>query len=294
MGLSATPFVPDDEDGAVADDWWESDGKSVFKLKAVERNNRVREILGEIVDTFTLGQAIELDYLTPYEYHIYDAQMTAQEQEEYDEFRSKIGKMMHRDDNPAIHQSRMIVKSISGKIGILEKIISENYQQGQHWLIYCAHDEFMKLAKDVLFRLDLPWWEYSSHNMESRDLHMGLFEREGGLMLAVKCLDEGVDIPKITHGIILSSSTVEREFVQRRGRMLRASPGKKMATIYDALTLPHSMASSKSVDSILKHEISRIDHFMDDADNKNEIERRLVRLNEQFKILRKRAEGRER
>ena len=212
-----------------------------------------------------------MGYLTRYDYQIFDAQMTEQEQEDYDEFRSEIGRLMHLENNYAIHQARMRVKSISGKIRILEDIVRDNYKEGQHWLIYCAKDEFMTSAKEVLRRLDLDWWEYTSHNKKDRDLHMALFERNGGLMLAVNASDEGVDIPKITHGIILSSSTVEREFVQRRGRMLRSAPGKSKAVIYDAVTLPNTSASVKSIDSIVNHEISRINHFTDDATNQYEI-----------------------
>jgi len=293
MGLSATPFSPIDQDEEIRDNWWEEQETSKFQLKALARNEQVRGLLGEVVDTFTLKQAIDMEYLTPYEYQIYDAEMTKQEQKDYDDYRSKIGKMMHLEENFAIHMSRAIVKSISGKIGILEDIVRENYKEGQYWLIYCSNDEFMSSAKEVLRKLDLEWWEYTSHNKESRNLHMDLFERDGGLMLAVKCLDEGVDIPKITHGIILSSSTVEREFVQRRGRMLRAAPGKSKAVIYDAVTIPNISASSKSVESIMKHEISRMGHFAEDADNPEELEIKLRFLNETFDIRTKYARRRE-
>ena len=55
--------------------------------------------------------------------------------------------------------------------------------------------------------------------------------------MAIKCLDEGVDIPYLKNAIILSSSQNPREHIQRRGRVLRKSPGKNLATIYDALVL---------------------------------------------------------
>ena len=102
---------------------------------------------------------------------------------------------------------------------------------------------------------------------------MESFRDYGGIMLAVKCLDEGVDIPGITHGIILSSSTVEREFVQRRGRMLRGAEGKTKAVIYDAVTMPYIQTKNPQIiESITKHEIARINHFKEDATNKDEID----------------------
>ena len=58
--------------------------------------------------------------------------------------------------------------------------------------------------------------------------------------LSIQCLDEGVNIPSISHGIILASSNNPRQFIQRRGRMLRLSKGKQFAHIWDALVVPDS------------------------------------------------------
>jgi len=55
------------------------------------------------------------------------------------------------------------------------------------------------------------------------------------VMLAIKCLDEGVDIPVINKAIILASSSNPREYIQRRGRVLRTHPGKDSAKIWDVL-----------------------------------------------------------
>ena len=75
-------------------------------------------------------------------------------------------------------------------------------------------------------------------------------------MLAIRCLDEGVDVPAISHGIVLSSSKTKREFIQRRGRMLRKSPGKELAHIYDALTFP-AFDASDSATKIVIDELQR-------------------------------------
>jgi superfamily II DNA or RNA helicase len=63
------------------------------------------------------------------------------------------------------------------------------------------------------------------------------FTREGGVMLAIKCLDEGVDIPEINKALILASSSNPREYIQRRGRVLRIREDKYSADIYDVLVL---------------------------------------------------------
>ena len=230
-------------------------------------------------------EAIDLGYFTPYDYNIRAARMTKQEQNDYIEFRKKIGQQMHLDSSPAVHQSRLLFKSISGKIRIFSEIIRSYFKPGQHGLVYCAHDAFLNQAREALSEIGAEWWEYTSHNINDRDLHMTLFEERGGIMLAVKCLDEGVDIPKITHGIILSSSTVEREFVQRRGRMLRSAEGKRKAVIFDAVTLPNLGTTDPFIqESILKHELTRIDHFAEDARNSQEVQIMLRALQDRLNI----------
>ncbi|MBL3199900.1 type III restriction endonuclease subunit R, partial [Klebsiella pneumoniae] len=62
---------------------------------------------------------------------------------------------------------------------------------------------------------------------------LDLFESQGGIVVSIRCLDEGVDIPAVSHALILASSKNPREFIQRRGRVLRKSPTKSMSYVYD-------------------------------------------------------------
>ena len=92
------------------------------------------------------------------------------------------------------------------------------------------------------------------------------FERDGGILLAIKCLDEGVNINKISHGIILSSTTNPREFIQRRGRLLRKSPGKIRAIIFDTFALPNSLDSNMG---FILNEILRARELAETSVNKS-------------------------
>src|SRR5690606_13078382 len=65
-----------------------------------------------------------------------------------------------------------------------------------------------------------------------------LFDSHGGVVVSIRCLDEGVDIPSVSHALILASSKNPREFVQRRGRVLRRFPGKSVSQIFDVLVAP--------------------------------------------------------
>lgn len=82
--------------------------------------------------------------------------------------------------------------------------------------------------------------------------------------MAIKCLDEGVDVPSTRIAFVLASSTNPREFVQRRGRILRTARGKSEAVIYDYIVVPpyERLSLKEDVDvSILKREMPRFAEF---------------------------------
>ena len=110
---------------------------------------------------------------------------------------------------------------------------------------------------------------------------------------AIKCLDEGVNIPEIRKAFILASSTNPKEYVQRRGRVLRKASGKKYAEIYDFITLPRKLADVKYIDafskkcdlSLIKREIERMREFAQAAENPNVVDNLIEEIYKSYKIL---------
>ena len=94
-------------------------------------------------------------------------------------------------------------------------------------------------------------------------------DRFGGIVVAIKCLDEGVDIPSVTHALILASSKNPREFVQRRGRVLRRATEKSLAFVYDAIVMPPDCGKGGdgAPDPITSGELARAIEFARSADN---------------------------
>ena len=94
-------------------------------------------------------------------------------------------------------------------------------------------------------------------------------------LIAIKCLDEGVNIPSIRTAFILASTTNPKEYIQRRGRVLRLFPGKDFAEIYDFITLPQSIGSAYGATeqelnmgkSLVRNELLRAFEFARLADN---------------------------
>lgn len=87
--------------------------------------------------------------------------------------------------------------------------------------------------------------------------------------MAIKCLDEGVNIPGIKTAFILASTTNPKEYIQRRGRVLRKAPNKPYAVLYDFVTLPRPLDSVSALTkeqaqrdiSLVKNELSRVKEF---------------------------------
>ena len=97
------------------------------------------------------------------------------------------------------------------------------------------------------------------------------FAINGGVLVSIKCLDEGVDIPAATHALILASSKNPREFIQRRGRILRKSENKPFAFLHDAIVTPIIMEEEEDAEnkeiSIIESELARSIQFGEWAEN---------------------------
>lgn len=107
--------------------------------------------------------------------------------------------------------------------------------------------------------------------MEQRALIKEHFQRGDDLqaIVAIKCLDEGVNIPGIRTAFILASTTNPKEYIQRRGRVLRKAPNKPIAEIYDFVTLPRPLDAVSGLTkeqanrdkTLVKNELARIKEF---------------------------------
>jgi superfamily II DNA or RNA helicase len=123
--------------------------------------------------------------------------------------------------------------------------------------------------------------------LERADLTDQLDSGELQGLVAIRCLDEGVDIPSITTAFILASSTNPRQFIQRRGRVLRRYPGKEMAEIFDFLVVPpdSGLEDHGTERRLLRRELQRYAEFADLALNGGEVRGQLVELQRKYGLL---------
>ena len=109
----------------------------------------------------------------------------------------------------------------------------------------------------------------SEENMEERALIKEHFQDGGKLqaIVAIKCLDEGIDIPNARVAILMSNGTNPREYIQRIGRVIRQAVGKPRSLIYDYIMV----SPNKSDTNILSHEARRSAQIADNAVNRMEV-----------------------
>ena len=132
----------------------------------------------------------------------------------------------------------------------------------------------------------------SKEKPDERELIKNSFA-EGRLLqalVAIKCLDEGVNIPGIRTAFILASSTNPKEYIQRRGRVLRRSPGKEFAEIFDFITLPRDLDSRAPIInldseiSLFKREKDRLDDFVRLCENPSESFQLVDKINDYYQL----------
>lgn len=252
LGLSATPLRAYDDEGT----------ESIF------------EFFGAGLEPiYSLRDAIASSNLVPYRFSFAGVRLNDEEQSEWDLLTNKISKVLAiAGESPTmspqlqsllINRAR-IAKQAEGKASATAEILSNNFMPGDRWLVYCETNAHLALVSDSIRKVlpRVPILTYTSTNEDEHRDVLSHYERVGGILLAIRCLDEGVDLPLINKAIIVSSSTSPREFIQRRGRILRTHPGKNLAVLFDFLM------EDVNGSILMPKELARLTEFAEDAINK--------------------------
>lgn len=255
-----------------------------------DRNARLKAYYGEVVFSYSLAQAIHDDVLTPYEYFPHLVELTSAEADEFVALSVEIGRMTAREGagEPSLGLKALMMKrarviaSARNKIPALRNVLRDRPAEA-HTLFYCgdgqvesdddAHDdadpEFSGRQIEVVSQhLDELGWtlsRFTSREPRKERDHILANFRIGlvDAMVAIKCLDEGIDVPACRTAYILASSRDPRQFIQRRGRILRRSTGKDVATIHDfVVVLPEGAGDSEGyARKLIASELRRVAEF---------------------------------
>lgn len=257
LGLSATPERAGDSEGT----------------------QRIFDFFGPVLEPeYGISDAIREGVLTPYYYSPSIVELTDEEQEKWDDYSAKIARLYARDDGaPAVERSlrwwlmqrARIAKQAENKAITAVDLLEREYEIGQRWLLYCDTAEQMNTINDMLRSRGIDSHVYFSNMTGDKSSTLRYFESVGGVVVSIRCLDEGVDIPAASHALIIASSRNPREFIQRRGRVLRRSPGKYLAHIFDLLVAPAqgATASARASSGPLVGDLARAVEFAGNAIN---------------------------
>lgn len=253
LGLSATPVRQYDADGT----------EHIFGY------------FGPTVFEFPLEKAIGLS-LVPYDYFVHTATLNADEVERFVRLTERIKKAFAQGEKVDDEDSRLrgllirrreIVESTEAKLKLLREVLRLRGPESlEHVLIYASakNPEQFEAIGEILDQLNIRWASVTERTTRNPKQMATVFEAftSGGyqVLLAKKVLDEGVDIPSIREAFIVASSTVEREWVQRRGRLLRKQAGKEHAVVHDFLGLPPTVLTSggdRDLQKLVLREIDR-------------------------------------
>ncbi len=212
-----------------------------------DENQFLTSLFGEelkpIVD---IAYAQELGVLVQYRYRFESIQLNDEEIESYEEFTKTIGRLSSGAKTSSEDAARLqivqaqranVLKNANAKIYAAERIIRREYFDGSSWLIFCNDQDQLNSLRELIKDLN----PFDVHvGMEGDiDQTIRLFESKGGILLSIHMFDEGVDIPSIDNCLILASSQSKREFIQRRGRVLRVNKNapKGVAEIWDLIVV---------------------------------------------------------
>ncbi|GAB6956275.1 DEAD/DEAH box helicase family protein [Mediterraneibacter glycyrrhizinilyticus] len=239
LGLSATPYS----------------GNSA------QKGRDLMEWFGGQVFDLPIEVALEKGYLVPYNYFPIYVYATDDEENKFRYYTQRIlscfknGRCINPDLLVKSLRNRLrIISMASEKQGRIHEILG-NIKEKDHFVVYCGDGKLFDLEAGEEIRhiqsikriLSYHGYKASqftaTENMKDRmELVDAFNKQEISALAAIRCLDEGINIPSIKSALILSSNDDYREFVQRRGRILRKYVDKEYANIYDVVVLPsHDM-----------------------------------------------------
>ncbi len=265
----------------------------------LEGTNLLHSYFGRKCIEYDLERAIKEKKLTEYDYKPIVISLNEDELQKYDGLTNEISrclildrktgkkKLNERGKILALQRARLVAGANNKTLKLKE--IMQTYSDDDHMIVYCGATQVENLSEDFTETsdedirqidlitkimgsdLNMKVAQYTSNEsiVERKNIQASFERGNIQALIAIKCLDEGVNIPSIKTAFILASTTNPKEYIQRRGRVLRLFEGKEKAVIYDFITLPRPLNNSVYLTeteknrelSLVKNELIRAEEF---------------------------------
>ncbi len=272
----------------------------------------IRDYFGPPVAQYTLAQALDDGVLCPYRYNPVLVQLEDDEFNDYLELTERIARLyqMEEDSEESPILQALLIKrarllaTASQKIPTLIRLLSSR-NDTSHNLIYCGDGsvesdvdagierQIEAVTRAVGHELDMSVAKYIADTplTTRHEIRRRFASGKMQCLVAIRCLDEGVDIPETRCAFILASSTNPRQFIQRRGRILRRARDKDFAEIFDFIVEPPPDVLDKVspyyqiTRRLFRRELYRIVEFAKLAINGPEAMHQLLPIRDQLGLL---------
>ena len=295
LGLSATPERHADPDGTQA----------------------IMDYFGGVVYEYGLAKAIADGRLCQYRYYPVLVDLTEEEAEEYEQITLQLSRYFVKrgdgDDHQDYHSGAMrlltkrarLLGAASNKLEALSSVLSQMPERPSKALFYCGDGTTSDLISSEekrqveavasllgnVHELRVRNFTYRESPEEREEIIRNLTSGYLDGVVAIRCLDEGIDIPDLRMGFLLASTTNPRQFIQRRGRLLRPANGKNRAIIYDFIVRPPDFGGTYEDSSfnmerrLFIRELERVVDFCRTAENGPEALHVLSQLRIKYNLI---------
>ena len=285
IGLSATPERQFDD----------NTNKKLYRFFGAEE---------KFTFEYSMEEAIKKGVLCKYYYYPHLVKLTDEEMANYIELSEKISKYFNYNSGlfdkkdeilmGLLLARKRIIHKAANKLGAFKKIIEERYERNgnlKYSLIYVPEgnkpdyfsdsdifdkseqvaddlvsDHLIDVYTEAVMKIDkyITVRKFVSGQKDRDSILADFAKGRLQVLTSMKCLDEGVDVPRSELAIFCASTGNPRQFIQRRGRVLRTHPDKYMAEIHDLVVAPEVSTTSSSYkmeQSLLKGELMRVKNF---------------------------------
>ena len=266
-----------------------------------------------VVYTYTMAQAIKDGILCKYKYHMLEVDLTKEEHVEYQAesitmaqwyTKSKKDPVADAQYQRAAERRADIVKSAHRKLEKLNEIMNEQ-DKFNFGIIFCNHGQIDQVQTILNNHKPRPIFSRkithraTPNRKEKEEILHGLLKQDYDVILGINMLDEGWDCPEVKNCILMASSGNEKQYIQRRGRVLRPftdgklpilypdGSTKEFAEIYDLCVMPdippNSAEEVRDMElGLAKKELVRMETMAETAMNYDECEKFISDIKARF------------